>query len=154
MLDVAFELSLAAQQPMEKIVRVVVRVLFDVVDSRRGSVSSTRGTPQAPPRSLRRRHRDPRRTLLCAGELEVDLVGGTEQRPAFIQVDVFDGHVVTAGGERRTRPPGRQRLPRSRWAVDRDGRREIALVGPVEQGRQLAFLTLASHDLVGGRKAG
>jgi len=53
-----------------------------------------------------------------AGQLEVDLGGGTEDCPALLEVDVLDSHVVVPRSELPAAPPRRHRLADARWSVD------------------------------------
>lgn len=146
--DVPFLFALAAQQAIEKFVRVVVRILPDLVD-----LVENEDRPlgivreRLPDRGEDTVQPDGGAGFL-AGHLEEDLVRGTEDRPTLFQVHVFDRNIVGPRGELRTDPACRHRLAGPGRAVDGDGRREIALMNSVQDARKVPFLLVARDDFV------
>lgn len=70
--------------------------------------------------------------LLFACDLQEDLVGGTKQRTALLEVDILDSHCIGAGCELTTDPSRGHRLSSTWRAINRHRCREVFLVNAVE----------------------
>jgi hypothetical protein len=85
--------------------------------------------------------------VFLASEFEMNLGGCTEDRPALLEINIFDVEFIHPCGELPTHPSGRGRLAGPRRAMNSDRRREIPFVDAIQYRRQLAFLALIPADL-------
>jgi hypothetical protein len=85
---------------------------------------------------------------VAADETAVKIDGNWSWIYAAIDLDSRPILVLAPGSELPTDPSRRQRLAGPWWAVDRDRRRQVAVVDAVQDRRQLAFLAVAGDDFL------
>lgn len=147
--DVAGESSFAAEEAVEEIAGVIVRVVAEVVDFVEDE--------DCPFGVVFERAPDPRehaidalvRTEFRTGEFGVDFVGCREQRATFFEVHVFDGEFGGSVGELSTDTAGGDCFARTGWAINRNRWWEVVVVDAVEDACEGAFLGVACEDFGG-----